>query len=160
MSTAFYNFACPRCATARPSDLDTLSQGSGHRLVAIALVCAAATAHAETPNERIVNAARSASPGTYARSWSGEALYWTVVAAPGSEHKSILSEDGALEPAAGGFSIEPFLWSDGQRIAARDTARAQSLEGGDLPIPSVTWEHPHGRLRVRAFATPGAVAYA
>jgi len=129
-------------------------------LLAIPLACAAAFARAETPNERIAGAARSASPGTYARSWSGEALYWTVVAAPGGKRKAILSEDGALEPIKGGYSIEPFVWVDGRRVAARDARRSQTLDAGDLPIPSVTWDHPAARLRVRTFAASDDVAFA
>jgi hypothetical protein len=127
--------------------------------VAVALLVAACT-EARTPNERIAEAARRASPGTYARSWSGEPLYWTVVGAPEGDHEALLSEDGALEPMKGGYSIEPFLWVDGVRIAARDAVRSQSLEDGDLPIPSVTWEHPRVSLRVRAFAADDDVAFA
>src|SRR5262245_8017478 len=81
-------------------------------------------ARAETPNERIARAARSASPGTYPRSWSGEPLYWTVIGAPDGEHEALLSEDGALEARKGGFSIEPFVWVGGSRIAARDAIRS------------------------------------
>lgn len=113
-----------------------------------------------TPNERIAEAARRASPGTFARSWSGETLYWTVVGAPEGDHEALLSEDGALEPMKGGYSIEPFLWVDGARIAARDAVRSQALEEDDLLIPSVTWEHPRVRLRVRAFAADDEIAFA
>jgi hypothetical protein len=118
------------------------------RALAAGLLFAAAAA----PNERIERAAREAPPGVYARSWRGEALYWTVVGAPDGEHEALLSEDGAFEPRKGGFSIEPFLWADGKRIAAVDASRSRSLEDDELPIPSVAWEHPRARLRVRAFA--------
>ena len=123
------------------------------RAVVSTLICVASVGTtALMPNERITASTREASPGTYARSWSGEPLYWTGVGAPDSGHEALLSEDGALEPMKGGYSIEPFLWVDGQRIAARDTARGRTLEQGELPIPSVTWEHARARLRVRAFA--------
>jgi len=112
-----------------------------------------AAAHATTPNERLEQAARRSAPGSYARSWSGEPLYWTVVGAPDGESEALLSEDGALEPFRGGFSLEPFLFVDGARITARDTVRRRSLDRGDLPIPSVVWEHERARLRIRAFAT-------
>jgi hypothetical protein len=130
------------------------------RALFAAVVIASASARATAPNERIAEAARRASPGTFARSWGGEALYWTVVGAPEGDHEALLSEDGALESMKGGFSIEPFLWVDGVRIAARDVVRRQTLEGGDLPIPSVAWEHPRARLRVRAFAPDDDVAFA
>jgi hypothetical protein len=135
------------------------------RATAIGLLCAAlfpapASAPSPTPNERLTDAARRASPGTYARSWSGEPLYWTAVGAPSGDHEALLSEDGALEPTKGEYSIEPFVWVDGERIAARDAQRAQLLEEGELPIPSVAWSHPRARLRVRVFATDDDVAYA
>jgi len=120
--------------------------------LATSLWLASLAAAALTPNERISASAKEASPGTYARSWSGEPLYWTVVGAPGSGHAALLSEDGALEPMKGGYSIEPFVWVDSARIAARDTARTRTLEQGELPIPSVAWAHPLAQLRVRAFA--------
>jgi hypothetical protein len=97
--------------------------------------------------------------GSYPRSWRGEALYWTVVGAADGEHEALLSDEGALEPRAGGFSLEPFLFVDGKRITARDARRSQSLEESDLPIPSVTWEHPRARLRVRAFAADDEAAF-
>lgn len=129
-------------------------------ILAVILICAATSARAATPNERITHDARSASPGTYSRSWSGEPLYWTVLGAPDGDHKALLSEDGALEPSKGGFSIEPFVWVNGSRIAARDAQQIQLLEEGSLPIPSVLWEHPRVWLRVRAFAATDSLAYA
>jgi hypothetical protein len=122
------------------------------RALAAGLALAAAAAHAAEPNGRIERAAREAPPGVYARSWRGEALYWTVVGAPDGEREALLSEDGAFEPRKGGFSIEPFLWVDGRRVAAADASPRRSLEAGELPIPSVAWEHPNARLRIRAFA--------
>jgi hypothetical protein len=129
------------------------------RALAFGIALLAAPANAADPNDRIEAAAREASPGTYARNWRGEALYWTVVGAPDGEHEALLSEDGAFEPRKGGFSIEPFLWVDGERIAAVDAARSQSLEAGELPIPSALWRHPSVRLRVRAFAADDAAAF-
>jgi hypothetical protein len=129
-------------------------------LAAVGLLLAATGARGATPSERIAHDARVASPGTYARSWSGEPLYWTVLGTPDGDRAALLSEDGALEPAKGGFSLEPFVWVNGSRVAARDVQRIQLLEEGDLPIPSVLWEHPLFRLRVRAFAATDASAYA
>jgi hypothetical protein len=127
--------------------------------LATLLAFAAAGAHAAEPNERIAHAARLASPGSYAKSWRGEPLYWTVVGAPDAEREALLSEEGAFEPAKGGWSVEPYLWIDGARIAAGDAARSATLEDGDLPIPSVTWQHAKVRLRVRAFAPDDEAAW-
>ena len=121
------------------------------RLLLALLALAAALLAASDANERLTQAAKRSKPGSYARSWLGEPLYWTVVGAPGDHPEALLSEDGALELGKEVYSIEPFLFVEGARIAARDTVRRQSLEEGDLPIPSVHWEHPNARLRVRAF---------
>jgi len=118
----------------------------------LALALPAVAVHAEDPNQRIAAAARAASPGSYPRSWLGEPLYWTVVGTAGGEHEALLSDEGALEPVKGGFSLIPYLWVDGVRITAQGSLRAPSLEEGFLPIPSLAWEHPRARLRVRAFA--------
>jgi hypothetical protein len=122
------------------------------------LVLVPALSVAADPNERLAAAAKRAKPGSYPRSWLGEPLYWTVVGAPGDEREALLSEDGALELGAGVYSIEPFLFASGTRIAARDSVRRQSLEEGDLPIPSVHWEHAKARLRVRAFGMTGTAS--
>jgi hypothetical protein len=129
------------------------------RALAAGLLWVAAAAAAADLNDLIVQAASRASPGTYARSWRGEPLYWTVVGAPDGEHEALLSEDGALEPRRGGFSLEPFLWVDGKRITAADAARSQSLEADELPIPSVEWRHRSARLFVQAFAADDAAAF-
>jgi hypothetical protein len=126
--------------------------------LALALsLLATAPAHAVEPNERLAAAARR-TPGSHPRSWLGEPLYWTAVGAPDGEHEALLSDEGALEPRKGGFSIVPYLFAEGARVSARDSVRSQALEDGDLPIPSVVWEHPRARLRVRAFAADAASA--
>jgi hypothetical protein len=129
------------------------------RALAPLLVLLASGAHAAGPNERIAHAARMASPGTYAKSWRGEPLYWTVVGAPDGAREALLSEEGAFEPMKGGWSLEPHLWVDGARIAAHDAQRRPALENGDLPIPSLAWEHPKARLRIRACAPDDEAAW-
>jgi len=124
------------------------------------LLLLTAPAHAAEPDERLAAAARGAAPGSYPRSWRGEPLYWTVVGSAAGEHEALLSDEGGLEPVKGGFSVVPYLFLEGARISARDSVRRQALEGGDLPIPSVEWEHPRARLRVRAFAPDDAAVLA
>jgi hypothetical protein len=135
------------------------------RWLAAAVALAATAAHAidtggppQPPNEVIAELAQRA-PGSYPRSWRGEPLYWTVVGAPDGLHEALLSDEGAVEPIKGGFSIVPFLHLEGARISAKDATRSQALEQGELPIPSVQWEHPRARLRVRAFAPDDDAAW-
>jgi hypothetical protein len=102
--------------------------------------------------------AKDAPRGSYPRSFSGEQEYWTVVGVDGDREEGLLGEDGALEVGQGAFSIEPFLFVDGQLIAWSDVTASQSLAEGYLPIPTVTWTHGDLSLDITAFASgaPGA----
>ena len=61
--------------------------------------------------------AKDAPRGSYPRSFSGEQEYWTVVGVDGDVEEGLLGEDGALEVGQGAFSIEPFLFVDGELIS-------------------------------------------
>lgn len=101
--------------------------------------------------------AKTAPLGTYPRGMSGQQNYWTVLGVDGGVETGLLSEDGALEVARGGFSIEPFVIEGGRRTTWADVRLKQSLREHYLPIPSVTWQAPGWTLRTTAFArgTPG-----
>ncbi|TQV62671.1 MAG: hypothetical protein FNT29_08825 [Halothiobacillaceae bacterium] len=99
----------------------------------------------------LVQAAQSPR-GTFPRTFHGEQAYWTVIGEPDSPHAALLSEDGLLEPWAGGPSIEPFIHVDGQRLGWAEVATGQGLEDGDLPIPTVTWRAEGLRLDITALA--------
>ena len=73
-----------------------------------------------TPNAFVAALAREASRGTYPRGFSGDQSYWTLVGIDGGEESGLLSEDGALEVARGGFSIAPRAsrWNDSSTAAS------------------------------------------
>lgn len=96
--------------------------------------------------------ARESRRGHYPRGFSGEQPYWTIVGIDGGSQSGLLSEDGALEVARGGFSIEPFVVSGAQVTTWADVQISQSLIAGYLPIPSVTWRHPQWEMQVTALA--------
>ncbi len=107
--------------------------------------------------------------GAYPRGFSGQAVYWTVVGrgtgATGAQEEALLSEDGALETGAGGFSLEPFVRLDdgagGTLRTWADVVAAQNLAEGDLPLPTVAWplsESPGAGRVSRLEVTPLAVA--
>ncbi len=104
--------------------------------------------------------AKRAPPGQYPRGMSGQQNYWTVLGVDGGRETGLLSEDGALEVARGGFSIEPFVVEGGKRTSWADVKVTQSLRENYLPIPSVTWTAPEWTLRTTAFAqgTPSTSA--
>jgi hypothetical protein len=101
--------------------------------------------------------AKESPRGSYPRGMSGEQSYWTVLGVDGGLDTGLLSEDGALEVARGGFSIEPFIVEKGGVEQGRlrswaDVKVSQSLQDGYLPIPSVTWDGGTWQLRTTAFA--------
>jgi hypothetical protein len=96
--------------------------------------------------------AKQAPRGSYPRGMSGEQSYWTVLGVDGGLETGLLSEDGALEVARGGFSIEPFIVEQGRLRSWADVKVSQSLQDGYLPIPSVTWDGGNWQLRTTAFA--------
>jgi hypothetical protein len=97
--------------------------------------------------------AKDAPRGSYPRSFSGEQEYWTVVGVDGDVDEGLLGEDGALEVGQGAFSIEPFLFVDGELISWANVETAQTLVDGYLPIPTVTWTRGDLSLSVTAFAS-------
>jgi len=106
-----------------------------------------------SPNAFFQELAREAPRGTYPRGFSGEQPSWTLVGIDGGTESGLLSADGALEVARGGFSIEPFVVTDSRVVTWADVDTRQSLVDGDLPIPGVTWRSSQWELRVSAFAS-------
>ena len=101
--------------------------------------------------------------GFYPRAFHDEQTYWTVVGIDGGHASGLLSEDGALEVARGGFSIEPFLieapaaGASGNTHAAAVTTWADvtithALADEYLPMPRVTWREDGLDLEIAAFA--------
>ena len=109
-------------------------------------------AFAATPNDFVKSIAAQAPRGHYPRGFIGEQPYWTIVGIDGGDEQGLIGEDGALEVARGGFSIEPFVISGGKLVTWADVKTSQSLQDGYLPIPSVEWKHPDFNLKVTAFA--------
>src|SRR5690606_35183351 len=91
--------------------------------------------------------------GHWPRGFSGEQPYWTILGLDGGRQQGLIGEDGAVEVARGGFSIEPFVVADGHLVTWADAAPRVSLQDGYLPIPSVDWRHEAFSLRTTAFAT-------
>jgi hypothetical protein len=96
--------------------------------------------------------AKEAPRGRYPRGMSGEQSYWTVLGVDGGRETGLLSEDGALEVARAGFTIEPFVVEQGRLRSWADVKVSQSLQDGYLPIPSVSWQAENWQLRATAFA--------
>ena len=87
-----------------------------------------------SPNAFFSALAQDLPRGSYPRGFS-EQPYWTIAGIDAGEAPALVSEDGALEPVKGGFSIEPFLVVDGHLMTWADVTTTQSLLDGYLPIP-------------------------
>jgi hypothetical protein len=107
---------------------------------------------AATPNDFLKAIAHAAARGDWPRGFVDEQPYWTLLGIDGGHVQGLLGEDGAVELSRGGPSVEPFVVAEGQRISWADVQATQSLQDGDLPIPSVHWTHPAFALDVTAFA--------
>jgi hypothetical protein len=106
-----------------------------------------------SPNAFFEALAREYPRGWFPRAFSGQQSYWTIVGIDGGSDTGLLSEDGALEVAKGGFSIEPFVRTATGLATWADVKSGQSLLRGYLPVPGVTWSAPTWSLRTSAFAT-------
>jgi hypothetical protein len=103
--------------------------------------------------------AKAAPRGFYPRGFYDEQTYWTIVGVDGGHETGLLSEDGALEVAKGGFSIAPFLVGDDGAVTGwADVSIAHSLAERYLPIPTAMWQANGVTLSTTAFADgdPGA----
>ncbi len=125
---------------------------AGKRSVALAEIHVEPLAFAAIPNDFIASVAKDQPRGRFPRGFSGEQPYWTILGIDGGTEQGLIGEDGAVEVAKGGFSIEPFVIVDEKLLSWADVETAQSLQDGYLPIPSVDWSHPDAGLRVTAFA--------
>ena len=106
-----------------------------------------------SPNAFFAALARESPRGYYPRGFSGEQPYWTIIGIDGGSETALLSEDGALEVARGGFSVEPFVVTNSRVVTWADVDAKQSLRDDYLPIPNVTWREREWELRVSAFAS-------
>jgi hypothetical protein len=125
---------------------------ASERPAALSEVVVRPLAFGESMNALVETVGGESPRGDYPRAFSGEQVYWTVVGLDGGESEVLVSEDGSSEIAPGGPSLEPFLAVDGALHTWADVAIRQSLDDGDLPIPSVTWRAGELQLMTTALA--------
>jgi hypothetical protein len=129
--------------------LEQSSRGQGYAIRELTMKPFAFSA---SPNDFFAAIAAEATPGTYPKYFSGQQTYWTVIGVDGDGKEGLLNEEGMLEVDTRAFSIEPFLYMDGQLITWKSVRTTQELESGYLPIPTVVWHHDRVAVRITAFA--------
>ena len=95
---------------------------------------------ATTKNAFLASVARDALPGSYPKYLSGTQSYWTVAGADGDAAEVLVNEEGLVEAKPAGFSIEPFVYTDGRLATWHDVTTSQSLADDRYPEPSVAWD--------------------
>jgi len=108
------------------------------RPAALAEIAVMPRAWSATPNATIAALTAQAPRGRYPRGFT-EQSYWTLVASDGGAVSGLIGEDGAIEVAKGGFSLEPFIVDGARTIGWADVTARQRLENGYLPLPHVDW---------------------
>ena len=103
-------------------------------------------------NDAIMALAKAAPRGAFPRGFVGEQSYWTLAASDGGKVSALIGEDAAIEPAKGGYSIEPALMVGGKRMSWANVTAQASLAERKLPIPSVHWTVPGLTLDTTALA--------
>jgi hypothetical protein len=106
-----------------------------------------------SPNAFFETIAKDAPRGSYPKYVTGVQSYWTLIGVSGDAREAMINEEGMIETGKGAFSIEPFLYTNGRLLTWAEASPTQSLERGDLPIPSVTWATEPVSLTVTAFVT-------
>ncbi|MBD9467466.1 discoidin domain-containing protein [Pseudoxanthomonas sp. PXM01] len=129
----------------------TVGDGPG-RSFALAELDVKPLAFAAHPNDLLKAMAAESPKGWFPRGFSGEQPYWTIVGLDGGREQGLIGEDGAVEIAKGGVSVEPFVQVDGRWIGWSDVQATQSLQDGYLPMPTVAWTHADFALATTAFA--------
>jgi hypothetical protein len=129
--------------------------GQAHKnatVVGVRTVSVRPLAFAATPTKLLESIARDEPRGAFPRSLHDEQNYWAVIGVSGGSSEALLSEDGQLELAKRGPSLEPFLTIGHQLVSWADVTPAQSLLDSVRPIPTVTWRTATATLSVTAFA--------
>ncbi len=122
------------------------------RIVPLAGAAQVAPPPENSANDAIAALAKRSPRGSFPRAFLGEQPYWTLAGSDGGAVTALISEDGAIEPAKGSYSIEPVVVDGGKRFDWANATQRQSLADGKLPIPSATWTAPRFRLETSLLA--------
>ncbi len=134
---------------------------------------------AQSRTEFFRRIASEAPRGTYPKYFQNVQSYWTIVGVAADDREALINEEGAIEIGAGGFSLEPMLTlspspggrgvrGEGPSVIpklvtwADATSITQSLENGELPIPTVEWNVAthNSELRTQNREGPGGLRLA
>jgi hypothetical protein len=107
-----------------------------------------------TLNAVLAEQAKSLPRSLLPRGFHGEQNYWALVGVDGGGDRSgLINEDGEIELGRGAPSVAPLLQlEDGALIGWSEVQTRHSLPEGQLPLPTVHWQHPRFALDIQAGA--------
>ena len=88
--------------------------------------------------DRITALAKASPRGHFPRAFIGEQPYWTLAGSDGGAVTALISEDAAVEPAKGSYSIEPVVIDGGTRFHWANVAQRQSLDEASCQFRPLT----------------------
>lgn len=97
--------------------------------------------------------AAEAPRGAYPKHLHGAQSYWTTIGAPEGGAPALFNEQGLVEIARGGPSLEAFVTSGGRLHGWADLDGRLGLEAGWMPMPNLTAATAGFTLEIAAFAT-------
>lgn len=82
-------------------------------------------------------------PKGYFPKWlSNEQDYWTIVGTETSRQESMLATSGMISSGTLGFSISPFIQTEGKTYHYHNVSTTTGLVDDQLPLPWVQWQLP------------------
>lgn len=136
-------------ATRLTLQLEQSAGGQGYALAEIKLKGGDEQA---TPLRYYQALAQERPRGWYPRWLSREQEFWTISGVPGAAEESLLGESGVFEPYREGFTVMPFVQTAERLFSWADVSLEAALDGGYLPLPSVTWRTAAWSLHVASVA--------
>ncbi|MBX3389492.1 MAG: hypothetical protein KF691_08565 [Phycisphaeraceae bacterium] len=109
----------------------------------------------ESRNGTLARISRDFEKGMFPRYFQPEQTYWTVVGVADDSKEGLLNSDGALEVDKERFTLEPFVIENSKAATVFTWANVQSIQslaGGYVPIPKVTWTFDGRQLDIESFA--------
>jgi len=111
-----------------------------------------ANSFSENPEAFFAQVAHDFPRGFFPKYLQGEQSYWTVAGVNNDTKEALINEEGMIEIDKNNFSIEPFVFCNGEFLNWNKVTTTQSLAKDYLPIPTVRRQHADLQLNITAFA--------
>lgn len=126
-----------------------------HERLGIRRITWKGTTFTRTPNSLVFSVAKDYPLGWFPKYWSRHQTLVTPAGLPIGTVRGLINEEGLLESDAGGYSLEPFVYTNNRLFTWADAEMTLSLADGTHPIPSSHWTCKPFELTTTAFVEHG-----